>query len=232
MDNGESKRINSVREVKVYQLGFDTAMEIFDISKGFPSGEKYSLTDQIRRSSRSVCSNLAEAWRKRRYSAVFINKLTDAEQEAAETQTWLEFALNVVILIRRHLTRWIKNMNTFLPCSLRWNENLKRSAGNKRIIFRPSSVIFRPSWTARLTSKGQVMLEFTFCMIILFLMMYAIIMVFRWTGLDLGQRRAAHDAQITTAIVQRYGNIADGPLKQIDPYFYSPTKMNAVWTGD
>lgn len=93
MDNGESKRINSVRELKVYQLGFDTAMEIFDISKSFPSEEKYSLTDQIRRSSRSVCSNLAEAWRKRRYSAVFINKLTDAEQEAAETQTWLEFAL-------------------------------------------------------------------------------------------------------------------------------------------
>lgn len=93
MDNGESKRINSVRELKVYQLGFDTAMEIFDISKSFPSEEKYSLTDQIRRSSRSVCSNLAEAWRKRKYPAVFINKLTDAEQEAAETQTWLEFAL-------------------------------------------------------------------------------------------------------------------------------------------
>ena len=79
--------------MKVYRLGFDTAMEIFDVSKSFPLEEKYSLTDQIRRSSRSVCSNLAEAWRKRKYPAVFINKLTDAGQEAAETQTWLEFAL-------------------------------------------------------------------------------------------------------------------------------------------
>lgn len=68
-------------------------MEIFKISKGFPSEEKYSLTDQIRRSSRSVCANIAEAWRKRRYKAVFINKLSDSSQEAAETQIWLEFAL-------------------------------------------------------------------------------------------------------------------------------------------
>lgn len=68
-------------------------MEIFEISKKFPKEETYSLTDQIRRSSRSVCTNLAESWRKRRYKAVFINKLSDAEQEAAETQTWLEFAL-------------------------------------------------------------------------------------------------------------------------------------------
>ncbi|MBM4331864.1 MAG: four helix bundle protein [Deltaproteobacteria bacterium] len=89
----KTKRINSVRDLIVYRLAFDTAMEIFKISKGFPQEEKYSLTDQIRRSSRSVYSNLAEAWRKRRYKAVFVNKLSDAEQEAAETQTWLEFAL-------------------------------------------------------------------------------------------------------------------------------------------
>ena len=89
----KTKRINSVRDLEVYRLAFDTAMEIFKISKGFPQEEKYSLTDQIRRSFRSVCSNLAEAWRKRRYKAAFVNKLSDAEQEAAETQTWLEFAL-------------------------------------------------------------------------------------------------------------------------------------------
>ncbi len=89
----KTKRIGSVRELEVYRLAFDTAMEIFEISKNFPVEEKYSLTDQIRRSSRSVCTNLAEGWRKRRYKAVFINKLSDAEQEAAETQTWLEFAL-------------------------------------------------------------------------------------------------------------------------------------------
>jgi four helix bundle protein len=93
IDEGrKTKRISSVRELEVYQLAFDTAMKIFEISKSFPKEEKYSLTDQVRRSSRSVCTNLAEGWRKRRYKAVFINKLSDAEQEAAETQTWLEFA--------------------------------------------------------------------------------------------------------------------------------------------
>jgi four helix bundle protein len=92
-DGRKTKRINSVRELEVYQLAFNTAMEIFEISKRFPREEKYSLTDQIRRSSRSICTNLSEAWRKRRYKAVFINKISDAAQEAAETQTWLEFAL-------------------------------------------------------------------------------------------------------------------------------------------
>jgi len=92
-DERKAKRINSVRELEVYQLAFNTAMEIFEISKRFPREEKYSLTDQIRRSSRSICTNLSEAWRKRRYKAVFINKISDAAQEAAETQTWLEFAL-------------------------------------------------------------------------------------------------------------------------------------------
>lgn len=83
----------NVRELNVYRKAFDTAMEIFEISKGFPKEEKYSLTDQIRRSSRSICANLSEAWRKRRYKAVFVNKLSDCSQEAAETQTWLQFAL-------------------------------------------------------------------------------------------------------------------------------------------
>src|SRR3989339_393377 len=89
----ETRRINSVRDLEVYKLAFESAMEIFEVSKSFPKEEIYSLTDQIRRSSRSVCANLAEGWRKRRYKAVFVNKLSDAEQEAAETQTWLEFAL-------------------------------------------------------------------------------------------------------------------------------------------
>ena len=85
-------RVGSIREFNVYRMAFDTAMEIFKISKNFPIEEKYSMTDQIRRSSRSVCTNLAEAWRKKKYMAVFINKITDCSQEAAETQTWLEFA--------------------------------------------------------------------------------------------------------------------------------------------
>jgi four helix bundle protein len=88
-----AERINSVRDLEVYKLAFDCAMQIFHISKSFPPEEKFSLTDQIRRSSRSVCANLAEAWRKRRYKAVFVNKLSDAMQEASETQTWLDFCL-------------------------------------------------------------------------------------------------------------------------------------------
>ncbi len=87
------KPIQSHRELEVYQLAFEAAMQIFEVTKRFPVEERYSLTDQIRRSSRSVCANLAEAWRKRRYVRAFVNKLNDSEAEAAETQTWLEFAV-------------------------------------------------------------------------------------------------------------------------------------------
>jgi four helix bundle protein len=87
------KDIKHFRDLEVYQLAFNAAMKIYNITKTFPSEEKYSLVDQIRRSSRSVCSNLAESWRKRKYKAVFKNKLTDSMQEASETQSWLEFSL-------------------------------------------------------------------------------------------------------------------------------------------
>ena len=86
------KPIRSHRELEVYQLAFEAAMQIFEVTKRFPVEERYSLTDQIRRSSRSVCTNLAEAWRKRRYVRAFVNKLNDSEAEAAETQTWIQFA--------------------------------------------------------------------------------------------------------------------------------------------
>ena len=86
-------KINTFRDLIVYKTAFETAMEIFNITKKFPAEEKYSLTDQIRRSSRSVCSNIAESWRKRKYKAMFIAKLLDSSQEAAETQSWLDFAL-------------------------------------------------------------------------------------------------------------------------------------------
>ncbi len=90
----ERKRdIRHFRDLDVYRRAFDAAMEIFQMTKGFPSEEKFSLVDQIRRSSRSVCANLAEGWRKRRYPAVFKNKVTDSMQEASETQCWLEFSL-------------------------------------------------------------------------------------------------------------------------------------------
>ena len=86
------KKIVTHRDLEVYQKAMQAAMEIFEISKSFPKEEMYSLTDQIRRSSRSVCSNFAEAWRKRRYEKAFISKLSDSEGEAAETQVWIEFA--------------------------------------------------------------------------------------------------------------------------------------------
>ena len=87
------KLVRTHRDLEVYRQAFDAAMEMFAISKTFPKEERYSLTDQMRRSSRSVCSNLAEAWRKRRYEAAFVLKLNDSEAEAAETQTWIEFAV-------------------------------------------------------------------------------------------------------------------------------------------
>ena len=87
------EKIKTQKDLRVYQLSFSAGMEVFKLTKSFPSEEKYSLTDQIRRSSRSVSGNLAEAWRKRRYEKAFIAKLNDCEGEAAETQVWLEYAL-------------------------------------------------------------------------------------------------------------------------------------------
>jgi len=89
----EKKLIRTHDDLEVYQAAFELAMKIFQKSKSFPKEERYSLTDQLRRSSRSVCANLAEAWRKRRYEASFLSKLSDAESEGAETQVWLEFAV-------------------------------------------------------------------------------------------------------------------------------------------
>lgn len=87
-----AERIASYKDLRVYQSAMNAAMEIFELTKNFPPEEKYSLVDQKRRSSRSVCTNIAEAWRKRRYRAAFIAKLSDAEGEACETQVWIEFA--------------------------------------------------------------------------------------------------------------------------------------------
>ncbi len=85
-------QIRSAKDLRVYQRAYALAMDIFNISKTWPREEKYSLTDQIRRSSRSVCANLREAWAKRKYEAHFINKLTDSDGENSETDTWLDFA--------------------------------------------------------------------------------------------------------------------------------------------
>jgi four helix bundle protein len=89
----KKRDIKHFRDLEVYRRAFEAAMTIFQLNKKFPPDERYSLVDQIRHASRSVCSNLSEAWRKRRYVAVFKNKVTDSMQEASETQCWLEFSL-------------------------------------------------------------------------------------------------------------------------------------------
>jgi len=93
------ERINSYKELRVFQNAMDAAMKIFEVTKGFPAEERFSMVDQMRRSSRSVCANIGEAWRKRRYKAAFIAKLSDAESEACETQVWIEFARRCGYLI-------------------------------------------------------------------------------------------------------------------------------------
>lgn len=94
------KKILRHQDLLVYQRAIEVAMRIFELSKSFPKEETYSLTDQVRRSSRSVAANIAEAWRKRRYVAAFIAKLNDSEAEGAETQTWIEIAVRSSYITR------------------------------------------------------------------------------------------------------------------------------------
>jgi four helix bundle protein len=97
-----SKLALSYYDLEVFNIAFKSAMIIYKLSKKWPIDERYSLTDQIRRASRSVCSNIAEAWRKRRYPAHFISKLSDADSEAAETEVWLRFASNCGYMEKTH----------------------------------------------------------------------------------------------------------------------------------
>jgi four helix bundle protein len=85
-------KIRSYKDLRIYQASMDPAMAIFELTRDFPFEERYSLVDQIRRLSRSVCANIGEAWRKRRYPKHFVSKLSDAESEAEETRVWLEIA--------------------------------------------------------------------------------------------------------------------------------------------
>lgn len=95
-----AKKIITHLDLDVYRVAFEVAMTIFAESKKFPKEERYSLVDQIRRASRSVCANLAEAWRRRRYEGAFLNKLNEVEAEAAEAQVWIEFAVQCDYLDR------------------------------------------------------------------------------------------------------------------------------------
>ena len=113
-------RVADYKELRVYNLAYDSAMEIFRLSRNWPSEEKFSLIDQIRRSSRSVCTNIAEAWRKRRYEAAFVSKLSDSDTEAAETEVHLSFAFDCGYLPKEkqaklqdhydHICRQLANM--------------------------------------------------------------------------------------------------------------------------
>jgi len=110
-------KILSFRDLEVYKIAFKLQQDIFEISKGFPKEELYSLTDQIRRSSRSVGANIAEAWHKRRYQAHFVSKLSDSDGEQAETQHWIDtaFACKYISLeIRKHLFNECKQVGRML----------------------------------------------------------------------------------------------------------------------
>ena len=109
-------KIRTHKDLKVYLLSFEAGMEIFELTKLFPKEEKYSLTDQIRRSSRSVSGNLAEAWRKRRYPKHFVSKLSDSEGEAAETQVWLDYALACKYLRMKLMNHCLTNTITLFQC--------------------------------------------------------------------------------------------------------------------
>jgi len=106
--------IRSYRELRVYQSAMSAAMEIFEMTKGFPAEDKYSMVDQMRRSSRSVCANLAEAWRKRRYQAHFISKLSDCESESEETRVWLEFAFKCKYINEQTFTELDSNYDLII----------------------------------------------------------------------------------------------------------------------
>ena len=122
------EKIKYHTDLEAYQIAFDAVMQIFEITKSFPKEETYSLIDQIRRSSRSVCANLSEAWRRRRYPAAFKNCLNLAEAEAAETQVWISFSregaymteneidplvhscdhiLGIIVKMIKHSDKWI-----------------------------------------------------------------------------------------------------------------------------
>jgi len=113
----------------VYQKSYDLAMKIFQHTKAFPKEEKYSLTDQIRRSSRAVCANLAEAYCKRMYQAHFINKLTDADMENYETQSWLQFSLDCKYLAGEHHRELIeisREVGKLIECMIQHPEKYSR----------------------------------------------------------------------------------------------------------
>ncbi len=119
------RAIRSYRELEVYQMAVEGAIRVFELTKRFPPEERFALVDQIRRSSRSVCANIAEAWRKRRYEAAFVSKLSDAEAEAAETQVWAELAFRFGYLDKQTFTEIDDHYNRLIGKLVRMMDNPK-----------------------------------------------------------------------------------------------------------
>jgi len=116
-------KVKSHRELLVYQKSFGAAMDIFALSKSFPKEEIYSLTDQIRRSSRSVAANMSETFRKRQYPKLFVAKLIDCESEASETQVWIDFALQCGYLSKEEADRLDQTYNQIIAMAVKMRLN-------------------------------------------------------------------------------------------------------------
>ena len=116
-ETSTTDRIRSYKERRVYQAAIDAAMRVFEITKRFPAQERFSMVDQMRRASRSVCSNIGEAWRKRRYPAHFKSKLSDSEGEAEETRVWLDLAFRCKSFPKRRQWSLIRLTTEYLGSS-------------------------------------------------------------------------------------------------------------------
>jgi four helix bundle protein len=126
-----AKLVRSHTDLEVFKKAFDVAMRFFELSKTFPKEETYSLTDQGRRSSRSVCANIAEAWRKRHYEAYFKSKLCDAEGEAAETQDWIQFAVRCGYVDRKIAETIYKEEEEVIRMLVAMNKNAEKWVKNE-----------------------------------------------------------------------------------------------------
>ena len=135
--------VTHFRDLRVFQSAFAAATRIFELSKGWPKEERYALTDQIRRSSRSVCGNIAEAWRKRRYTQHFISKLSDADGEAAETQAWLDFALRCGYLSQKDYFQLNEEYENICGGLVKMMSEPDKWCGPSKLIVREQEAIYR-----------------------------------------------------------------------------------------
>lgn len=133
--------IRSYRDLEVYRLAYASAMDIFRATKTMPQEERFSLSDQIRRSSRSVCANISEGWAQRRYENKFKNRLNDAEGSATETQTWLDFAKDCGYIKPEFHVDMAAKYDRIAAMLYRLTENWTTFDSPKSVLGRPSSVL-------------------------------------------------------------------------------------------